>query len=92
MFKEVLQIGLKIVMQNHTYKFDNCIRHKHKGGPMKLELTGNIAQISMIWWDRTFKACLHEIGPVSAIYKRYIGDINLATIGKPLGTRYVTVI
>lgn len=39
LFKEALRIGLGIVMRNHVYRFDNCIRQQLTGGPIGLELT-----------------------------------------------------
>ena len=89
MFKEALRIGLDIVMRNHVYRFDNCIRQQQKGGPIGLELTGNIAQVYMIWWDQQLKLRLDNLGLLVAMYKRYVDDINIAAKGVPLGTRYV---
>ena len=53
MFKEALWVGLEIVMRNHVCGFDNCIRQQQKGEPIGLELTENIIQVFMIWWDAT---------------------------------------
>ena len=76
-------------MRNHVYRFDNCIRHQEKGGPIGLELTGNIAQVFMIWWDRTLKQRLENFGMLVAMYKRYVDDINIAAKETPPGTRYL---
>ena len=67
MFKEALKIGLEVVMTNHVYKFDNCIRQQQKGGPIRSELTGNIAQIFMIWWDQNLKLRLDNLGIVACM-------------------------
>ena len=72
MFREALRIGLEVVMKNHVYRFDSCIRKQKSGGPIGLELTGNIAQVFMIWWDRVLKLRLHNLGIVVYMYKRYI--------------------
>ena len=84
MFKEALRIGLEAVMNNHVYRFANCIRHQQKGGPIGLELTGNISQVFMIWWDRTLKLRLNSLGIMAYMYKRYVDDINLAVKETPL--------
>ena len=89
MFREALRIGLEVVMKNHVYRFDSSIRKQQNGGPIGLELTGNIAQVFMIWWDRALKVRLHDLGIVLYMYKRYVDDINLAAKETPLGTRYV---
>ena len=71
------------------YRFDNCFRQQQKGGPIRLELTRNIAQVFMIWWDQQLKLRLSNLGLFVAMYKRYIDDINIAAKRVPLGTRYV---
>ena len=71
------------------YRFDNCIRQQQKRGPIGLELTGNIAQVSMIWWDQQLKLRLNNLGLFVAMYKRYVDDINISAKGVPLGIRYV---
>ena len=40
------------VMHNYVYVFDGIIRKQVKGGPIGLDLTGNIAQVFMMWWGR----------------------------------------
>ena len=44
MLVEVLGISLKEVMYNHVYTFDGVVRKQWNGGPIGLQLTGNIAQ------------------------------------------------
>ena len=39
-------------MESHLYIFDNDIKLQHKRGPIGLDLTGTLAQIFMLWWDR----------------------------------------
>ena len=78
--QEALRIGLKVVMNNHTYKFNGCIRKQQKGGPIGLELTGNLAQVFMIWWDRTMITRLSDLGIVKRLCKRYVDDVNYALI------------
>ena len=75
-------------MTNHVYEFDGEIRHQLKGGPIGLELTGNIAQVFMIWWDRNLISRLANLGIAARMCKRYVDDVNLATEELPLGTRF----
>ena len=88
MLIEALRIGLKVVMNNHTYKFDGCIPKQQRGGPIGLELTGNIAQVFMIWWDRTMITRLFDLGIVKRLCKRYVDDVNYALKDLPVGTRF----
>ena len=76
MFREALRIGLEVVMKNHVYRFDSCIRKQESGGPIGLELTGNIAQVFMIWWDRVLKLRLHNLGiVVYTLRSRMVGGV-----------------
>ena len=55
MLTEALKIGMTFVMSNHVYMFDGKMHHQQLGGSIALKLTGNIAQVLMIWWDCAFK-------------------------------------
>ena len=88
MLTEALKIGMLVVMNNHLYTFNGHTYRQESGGSIGLELTGNIAQVFMIWWDREFKFRLTEAGIVTRLIRRYVDDINLAVDELPLGTRY----
>ena len=89
MFTDALRIGLDVVMKNHVYEFDGRVMLQQEGGPIGLELTGNIAQVFMIWWDRTMMARLPDLGIVVRLCKRYVDDNNYAANELPVGTRFV---
>ena len=40
-------------------------------------LTGVLAQIFVVWWDREFKARLERLGIPLYMYRRYVDDINV---------------
>ena len=61
MIKESLKIGLSVVM-NNMYTFDGRIHRQESEGSIGLELTGNIAPVFIICWDRTLKLRLEESG------------------------------
>ena len=75
-------------MKNHVFTFDNEIRKQTKGGPIGLKLTGVLAQVFMIWWDKEFAARLDEMAIIMKMNKRYVDDINMAIQATPLGMRY----
>ena len=56
MLKEALKIGISVVMNNHIYTFNGRIHRQESGDSIGLELTVNITQVFMIWWDRTLKS------------------------------------
>ena len=88
MMVQGLRIALSKVMHNHVYVFDGVIRRQVKGGPIGLQLTGHIAQVFMMWWDREIKARLSNLGLPPLMYKRYVDDINTVSLVPPPGLRY----
>ena len=52
-----------------------------------MELTGVLAQIFMVWWDRQFIMKLSLIEIRLKIHERYIDDTNLATKQTEKGAR-----
>ena len=65
-------------MKSHVYEFDNHIYKQTNGGPIGLEITGDLAGIFMAWWDKQLLHKLHQDGKELLLYKRYIDDINFA--------------
>ena len=82
MLTEALSVALKFIMKHHVYTFNNEMRLQQEGGPIGLELTGVIAQVFMVWWDRQLKSKLTCLGV--RMYKRYVDDINIVVaVAKP---------
>ena len=77
MISIALKVAIKFIMKNHIYKVNNQIKRQKKGGAIGLELTGDIAQIYMVWWDIQMKKKLYENNIVLLIYIRYVDDINM---------------
>ena len=77
MMSEALQVAIKYIMQNHVYGFDNVIKRQTTGGPIGLDLTGELAAVFMAWWDREFLARIGRLGMEVLLYKRFVDDANL---------------
>ena len=88
MLREALRVALTVIRKNHVHILDNEIRKQTKGGPIGLKLTGVLAQIFMMRWDKEFAARLKEMSIVVRINKRYVDDINLAVEATPPGMKY----
>ena len=71
-----LKVAIKFIMGNHIYNINGILKRQTKGGPIGLELTGDIAQIYMSWWDKQFRIRLAESNIIIILYKRYVDDIN----------------
>jgi len=82
--KKMLSLALKIVimhiMNNHIYKINNQIKKQSRGGPIGLDLTGDLAQIYMTWFDKQLINGLNHRNIEVIMYQRYVDDINIAMI------------
>ena len=87
MFTEAMKIVLLFIMQNHLYTFDNQIKLQSEGGPIGLELTGVLAQLYMVWWDRQMVKKLEENGIGLRMCKRYVDGINVIMHASAAGLR-----
>ena len=72
MLTEARRVVLIFIMKNYVYKFDGTVRKQAKGGTIGLELTGVLAQIFMVWWDRDFKTRVERLVIPLYMYKRYV--------------------
>ena len=52
MLSKALKIGIKMVMKNHLYKFNNTIKLQKEVGAISPELTGEVANVFMSWSDK----------------------------------------
>ena len=84
-----LRIMIQFVMENHTYRFNGQIRKQTKGGPIGLDLTGSIAQVFMIWWDKEFIKRITELQIELDMDTRYVDDIDVALPPVANGSRYI---
>jgi len=89
MLVEALKVVLLFIMKNHVYTFNGSVYRQMKGGPIGLELTGVLAQIFMVWWDRRLKIMARTMGLQLQMYKRYVDDINIVMNIPELGSRFI---
>ena len=73
---QALNIGLMTVMTSHIYEFNGELRKQKNGGAIGMELTGTLAKVFMVWWDKIFLNKLEELSIMMPVYKRYVDDIN----------------
>ena len=88
MIVEAIRVVLKVLMETHTYEFANEIRRQRKGGAIGMELTGVVAQIFMVWWDKEFIRKRQEVDIRLKLHERYVDDTNLAGKQTEIGARY----
>ena len=88
MFVEAMRVVLKALLETHVYEFAGEMRRQTKGGPIGMELTGVVAQVFMVWWDKQFIQKLDQINIKLKLHERYVDDSNLATKQTEKGARY----
>ena len=88
MFVEAIRIVLKILLETHAYEFADVIKRQRKGGPIGMELTGVVAQIFMVWWDKEFVKRLNDVNIQLRLHERYVDDTNLLGKQTQVGARY----
>ena len=65
------------IMSNHTYRFNGLMKLQKKGGPIGLLITGTLAEIVMVVWDRSLIIILRSREIFLVLHKRYVDDCNL---------------
>ena len=85
---EALRIVLLTLLKTHTYDFAGILKRQKEGGPIGLELTGVVAQVFMVWWDRELKRRLDEFAFRMKMHQRYVDDTNVAAKETAIGARY----
>ena len=89
MFTAAMKVVLLFIKENHMYTFNNDIKLQSRGGPIGLELTGVLAQLFMVWWDRQCVKKVEDNGLRLRVYKRYVDDINVIMNTPSSGLRFV---
>ena len=72
-------------MENHIYQFNGHYRIQKRGGPTGLDLTGLVADVFMLWWDRQFVNILEKLKISLDIYGRFKDDCNILSDPLPKG-------
>ena len=85
---EALRIVLLTIMGTHTYEFAGSLKRQKEGGPIGMELTGVVAQVFMVWWDRELRRRLDEIDFRMLMHQRYVDDTNVAPKESEVGARH----
>ena len=88
MLIEAIRVVLKTLLETHTYEFAGEIRRQKEGGAIGMELTGVVAQIFMVWWDKQLSNKLQELDIRLKLHERYVDDSNMAGKGTQVGARY----
>ncbi len=88
MMVEAMRIVLKALMEKHVYEFAKELKRQRKGGAIGMELTGVVAQIFMVWWDRQLRSRLEMVDFKLKMHERYVDDSNVLARRTEVGARY----
>ena len=93
MISLAIEAGIIAVMSHHVYTFNGKIYLQTEGGPIGLELSGAIARVFMLVWDRKLLTALNKatqhLDWDLYLYLRYVDDGNTVCNTLPLGARLV---
>ena len=89
MWAEAVVFGVRLLMENHVYKFDNKIKLQKDGGSTGVTLTGVLSEIKMTKWCKVFRDTIKNIGIKCKLEKRFVDDITLLLKKLKPGTRLV---
>ena len=57
---------------------DGRVYRQQEGGPIGLEITGVLARLVMLWWDKEFMRKAREFETDILMYLRFVDDGNIA--------------
>ena len=89
MISLAIEAGIIAVMTHHVYTFNGKIYLQTEGGPIGLELSGAIARVFMLLWDRKLLTALNKatqhLDWDLYLYLRYVDDGNTVCNTLPWG-------
>ena len=87
-----LEQGILAVMKGHVYEFNGQAHKQTEGGPIGLQLSGSLARVFMLLWDRKFLEVLEKstrhLEWDLHLMMRYVDDSNSVTDILPPGARF----
>ena len=87
MIAKAFSIAIAFIMTNHLYQFAGNVYQQAKGAPIGLEISGVLATLTMLHFDKMFKRKMNQLGLKLHLYKRYVDDCNLAVTPAPRGAK-----
>ena len=84
MFGLAFEKLINISMKNHIYSFKSVYRVQEDSGSTGLDLTGEVSDLFMLWWDAQFSKALESLLVKSDLSLRFKDDINIIADKIPL--------
>ena len=72
-----LQCLVVTCMKNHVYRFKGQRILQLSGGSTGLDLTNELADLYMVWWDSEFQSLLETVNISLHLYTRFKDDVGL---------------
>ena len=76
-----VSISIRETLTQHVYQFNNKMYQQSVGGAIGVGLSGEVANLFMVWWDRELRHRLVESDIDPSLYSRYVDDIFNALEG-----------
>ena len=84
----VVEIALRTLFDNFTYKFGGRFYHQRAGGPIGVRATGAAAQLVMELWARCYKKILERSGIIVHLMGGYVDDGRQISTSLEMGMRF----
>ena len=84
----VVEIAVKILFKNFTYKFGGKFYHQSEGGPIGVRATGAVAQLVMEAWAEQYMKILTDSGVLVQLLSGYVDDGRQVTSVLSPGMRF----
>ena len=66
-----LDVVIRAVMQGHMYQLDGKVHLQSEGGPFGLELSGTLARVNILLWDRELLQKLNKATAANTSWDLY---------------------
>ena len=85
---KVIEVGVKLVLRNHAYRWKNNIWLQRLGVPTGLRLSGVIGRIVMDRWKTEMTTLMANNKMISYLLEKYVDDTEVVTENVAPGTRW----
>ena len=88
MMGKVTETLVKVILENHFYKWNGNIKKQTEGAAMGVRASGSLARVSMDQWSTEFKQRLTSCNIRYRLVAKYVDDVLTVTEVLDHGARY----
>ena len=85
---KVVQVGVRLVVKNHVYKWKGSYWKQSLGVPTGLRLSAIIGRVTMDVWRYSMQNLMKENNMTEYLLEKYVNDAEVLCENLPVGTRW----